>query len=247
MQSAKPSDQVRALWKKLCDDLDVEDRVQLFATADDGLTVKTRLYGKPIQRPVIQRSDEMEQKVQGVAKQLVEDYNNHKNNPRVGSRYDGMLYMMGRQKDDGTFLPLYVGKTETLGRNDGRGLSVNLKSVDKGGNKGYFARWGDNYAYHVGALSAWVLPGHEEGKREQKYKRWAKTLFEAESIQRQQPRLKSPTFFWARAWEPTKTNLWDELGPTTLAVSEYLVIGVAGKVSPEEFLNRDGVPRQLLE
>ena len=247
MQSAKPSVEEKELWKKICGDLQVEDCVPLFATEADELTVKTKMIGDPPQRPVLQRSDKMELKVIDIAKQLVADFKSHKDNPEVERRFDGMLYMMGWEQEDGGFLPLYVGKTETLGtKGDGR-LSTNLKGVENGKNKRNFARWGDNHAYHVGDLSAWALPGHKEGKQQRKYKRWADTLFRPESIPSLRPRLKQRTYFWATAWEPTKTSLWDELGPTTLAVSEYLVIGVAGKVSPEYFLNRDGIPRQFLE
>jgi hypothetical protein len=110
MESAKPSDEVRALWKKLCRDLHVENSVQLFATEDDELTAKTRMIGYLPRRPVLQRSDQMEKKVMGIAEQLIDDYNNHNNNAEVNSKFDGMLYMMGRQGDDGTFLPLYVGR-----------------------------------------------------------------------------------------------------------------------------------------
>lgn len=247
MQSAKPSEGVQALWKNLCGKLHVEDCVPLFAADADG-NVRIQQIGKKPRRPVLQRSDEMERKVVGIARRLVDDYNNHKDNPEVEREFDGMLYMMGWKESDGTFLPLYVGKTETLGRNgDGR-LSANLDGVNRGGNKGNFARWGDNYEYHIGDLSSFVLPeGHKAHKKKQKkYEQWAKTLFEEKSILKQQPKLIRPTFFWGQAWRPTKTSLWEELGPTTLAVSEYLVIGVAGKISPKHFLNRDGVPRQLL-
>jgi len=246
MQSTEPPREVKALWKTLCGKLHFEDCVPLFAT-DDHVTVKTKEIGRTLRRPVLQRSDAMEEKVRGIADQLVGDYYRHKDNPEFEREFDGMLYMMGWQEDDGTFRPLYVGKTETLGRKDDGGLSANLAKVPLGGNKGNFARWGDNYQYHIGDLSACVLPGHKEDKKHRKYELWAKTLFEKESIRRQQPRLVRPTVFWAKAWEPMKTSLWEELGPTTLAVSEYLVIGVAGKVSPKYFLNRDGVPRQFLE
>ena len=244
MQSAKPSKELKELWAKICDKLHVEKRVPLFAEDGAG-NIKTTTFGKPPQKPVLQRSDEMEQKVIDIAKQLVADHNSHKDNPDLERQFDGMLYMMGWEEEDGGFLPLYVGKTETLGRKGDGGLSVNLKGVDKDQNKGYFARWGYNSDYHIGDLSAWVLPGHKEDKRQRKYKRWADTLFRPESIPSLKPRLERRTFFWATAWEPAKTSLWEELGPTTLAVSEYLVIGVAGKVSPEYFLNRDGVPRDL--
>jgi hypothetical protein len=246
MQSAKPSEEVKKLWKKLCGDLHVNRRVPLFATEEDGLTARTKMIGNPPQRPILQRSHEMEQTVIGIAKELVDDYNRHKDNPQVDREFDGMLYMMGWE-EDGEFLPLYVGKTETLGaKGDGR-LSENLDRVHKGGNKRNFARWGDNYAYHIGDLSACVLEGHAEKTMQRKYRSWAKVLFTEESLRLQRPKLKKPTYFWATPWRPTQTSVWEELGPTTLAVSEYLVIGVAGKINPKYLLNRDGVPRQFLE
>ena len=42
-------------------------------------------------------------------------------------------------------------------------------------------------------------------------------------------------------------SVWEEFRPTALAVSEYLVIGLAGKISPKHLLNRHGIPRQLSE
>ena len=38
------------------------------------------------------------------------------------------------------------------------------------------------------------------------------------------------------------TGVWEELGPTSLTFLEYLLIGVAGRVSPV-LLNRVGVGR----
>ena len=37
-------------------------------------------------------------------------------------------------------------------------------------------------------------------------------------------------------------GVWEELGPTPLAFLEYLLIGVAGLVSPR-LLNREGIAR----
>ena len=49
-------------------------------------------------------------------------------------------------------------------------------------------------------------------------------------------------YFWATAWGKSMTGVWEELGPTSLAFLEYLLIGVAGRVSPV-LLNREGVGR----
>jgi len=42
-----------------------------------------------------------------------------------------------------------------------------------------FARWGYNYAYHFGDLSAAALPGHIAAKAMPKYRKWAQALFES--------------------------------------------------------------------
>jgi len=39
------------------------------------------------------------------------------------------------------------------------------------------------------------------------------------------------------------TGIWEELGPTRLAFLEYLLIGVAGLMSPH-LLNREGIGRR---
>lgn len=57
-------------------------------------------------------------------------------------RYDGLIYFMG-WRDGGQFVPLYVGKSETIGKGD-RNLSANIRNLNSDRSK--FARWGDNYA-----------------------------------------------------------------------------------------------------
>jgi hypothetical protein len=52
-------------------------------------------------------------------------------------KYDGMLYNM-LTKEEGHVIPLYIGKTETLGKQGN--LSANIKGVSKNANKGKFAR-----------------------------------------------------------------------------------------------------------
>ena len=230
-------DEVEGIWDRFSARFAIADTcVPLFATDSEG-NVQTREIGRMPPRPVLRRSEPMESLVVQIAERLIDDYNN------PGARkFDGMLYLMG-WKEAGRFLPLYVGKTETVGRNDDGALSENLRGIPKSLSRMKFARWGDNYQYHIGDLSSWVLPGHEAYKKKQrKYERWAKTLFEPGSL-----RLRQATYFWATAWRPTDTSVWEQLGPTTLAVTEYLVIGVAGKISPKHLLNRDGIPRQLLD
>jgi len=233
------SAEVLAIWDKFCSGFKITDTcVPLFEVDNDG-NVKTKKIGKTLRRTVLQRSQRMESMIVEIARQLIDDYTNHNDNPDMERAFDGMLYMMG-WKEEGRFLPLYVGKTETLGRKDDGGLSRNIRGIPTSQSRTIFARWGDNYQYHIGDLSACVLEDHAEDKRQRRYQRWAKTLFRDEG---KSLKLKKDTYFWATPWRPAKTSVWEELGPTTLAVSEYLLIGVAGKINPDDFLNRDGVPR----
>jgi hypothetical protein len=172
------------------------------------------------------RSEEMDAMILSVTDRLVEDH-------KSGSRqFDGMIYMMG-WKQSGRFLPLYIGKTETFGTSGGN-LSANIENLHT--NRMNFARWGDNYAYHIGNLSACVLPGHPEGKKRKNYQAWATCLFETGT------RLKQPVYFWGYAWERSDAGLWEELGPKSLAVLEHCLIAVADGISPC-LLNLQGRPR----
>ena len=78
-------------------------------------------------------------------------------------RFDGLIYIMG-WKQAGKFVPLYIGKAESKGRNRGSKISANLQRLAT--NKGKFARWGDGYQYHIGDLSDSLLPGHEEDTKQ---------------------------------------------------------------------------------
>ncbi len=85
-----------------------------------------------------------------------------------------------------------------------------------------------------------VLSGHSDGKKTIKYQTWAEQLFV--SVPALTPKLRRPVYFWATAWDKSMTGVWEELGSTSLAFLEYLLIGVAGRVSPV-LLNREGVGR----
>ena len=103
-------------------------------------------------------------------------------------------------------------------------------------DKTKFARWGDGYSYHIGDLSACVLPGHDESKKTVKYQSWAECLFVTGT------QLRHPVYFWAAAWKSDEAGVWDEYGPTSLAFLEYLLIGIAGGLS-DCLLNREGIAR----
>ena len=217
------------VWNKFCQRFKVvEQSVPLFKADAEGV-VAHRMLGRT-SRPILMRSPEMEALILVETDKLVEDWESGTH------RYDGLIYCMGERQGD-QFIPLYIGKTETFGKGAGN-LSANIKNLKT--DKSKFARWGDNYAYHVGDLSACVLPGHADEKQTIKYQAWADQLFEnAPSLT---PKLHRPIYFWATAWDKSMAGVWEELGPTSLAFLEYLLIGVAGRVSPV-LLNREGVGR----
>ena len=217
------------VWNKFCQRFKVvEQSVPLFKADAEGV-VAHRMLGRT-SRPVLMRSPEMEALILVETDKLVEDWESGRH------RYDGLIYCMGERQGD-QFIPLYIGKTETFGKGAGN-LSANIKNLKT--DKSKFARWGDNYAYHVGDLSACVLPGHADEKQTIKYQAWAEQLFV--SVPALTPKLHRPIYFWAAAWDKSMTGVWEELGPTSLAFLEYLLIGVAGRVSPV-LLNREGVGR----
>lgn len=224
--------QHKALWDRFCARYGVlESWVPLFDTAADG-TVLTKQIGRTAPRRVLKRSQAMENLVRQECAKLIADWKSRIN------AYDGLLYIMGVQTGKDV-TPLYIGKAETIGKTGGN-LSANIKGVERDTSK--FARWGDNYAYHIGDLSAVVLPGHAGKHSQKKYRKWAKALFvdtPASAL-----RLKQQVFFWTKAWSASDIGVWEEFGPTRLTFLEYLLIGVASVAFGDMLLNVEGKNRR---
>ena len=202
----------------------------MFETLSD-LAVKTKQIGKPTLRSILCRSPEMDNLIRVECAKLIEDWK------QKAFAYDGLIYMMLVEDPEGV-VPLYIGKTETLGKK-GRKLSDNIKGVRT--STWLFARWGDNYDYHIGDLSAAVLPGHDPEEITPKYRNWAGSLFK--EYPTDTPVLKRQMFFWAKAWSANDTGPWVEFGPTSLTFLEYLLIGVASSTFGDVLLNREGRTR----
>ncbi len=132
----------------------------------------------------------------------------------------------------------WVGKAETIGKGEGN-LSVNISKLDSDTSK--FARWGDNYAYHIGDLSAVSLPGHESKYIQRKYQSWAEALFQ--TYPAEEPTLKQPVYFFAKAWRSLEVGPWIEFGATRLTFLKYQLIGLASAAFGEVLLNREGKNR----
>jgi hypothetical protein len=45
-------------------------------------------------------------------------------------------------------------------------------------------------------------------------------------------------------WGPTSPGIWPEFGPCPLAFIEYLLIGVASLLFPDDLLHEEGVSRR---
>ena len=216
------------IWRAFCERMRIaESGVPLFDSAADG-RVRTRTIGSMSRRDILCRSPQMERLVISEADRLIADWNDSQN------MLDGLIYVMFIAGDE-PVTPLYIGKTETYGRGKGN-LSANIRNLATDRSK--FARWGDNYAYHIGDLSAVALPGHAPEKANRKYQDWARALFE--QFPSEAPRLKQPVYFWTRAWSGQEIGVWPEFGPTRLTFLEYLMIGVASSAFPDTLLNREG-------
>lgn len=224
----KPDTAKRELWDAFCAHHAIARFcVPLFDESDG--TVLTSAYGRD-HRVLLRRSAQMEALVVREVSNVLDP----------SSPSDGLLYMM-LWIEDRLVLPLYIGKAGRFGHEPGR-ISANLHNIDH--NSGKFARWGSNYAYHIGDLSAVVCRGHASGKATPKYRRWAERLFHEAPTDA--PRLRRPVRFWCTAWSPTSRSIWTDFGATGVAFEEYLLIGVASLLFPRTLLNTEGVNRPSL-
>jgi hypothetical protein len=230
----------RTLWEAWIDrTVDTDDPTPLFATDasgdgesnDAGGRVELTAYGRRRRRPVLRRSDAMDERLRDAIDTVVEDHN------RRGGEYDGLVYLM-YALEGSRVIPYYIGKTGTFRRADD-GLSANLDAVSATGGK--FARWGYGDAYHIGDLSAAVLGECDDidttnhSDPSEKYETWATRLFEPGTR-----RLRRPVHIWIRAWDRTEGPYPDTY--PYLAELEYQLVGIAYELFPETLLNTEGVP-----
>lgn len=222
--------QRKALWDSFCHSQQIIDNSTHLFDVDDEFMVRTRQVGKTSFRSILSRSESMESMVISQTNILMDDILEKRD------QYDGLIYMMFTSQN-GEVIPLYIGKAESKGRSNP--ISANIKNVARVKDK--FARWGDNYQYHIGDLSAIVLPGHDARYVTLKYQHWAKSLFVSYPAER--PQLRQDIWFWCKAWNKNDVGIWPEFGPTRLTFLEYLLIGVASSLFPEVLLNREGHSR----
>ena len=218
------------LWNEFCNQY-FQDKFAIPLFSTDRNLVNTKLYGRN-NRILLKRSDQMEALVIEEVNKVLTDFQQKTN------RYEGLIYMM-YWLDGQQVIPLYIGKSEKYGKK-GNNLSSNIKNISH--NKSFFCRWGDNYAYHIGDLSAVVCLNHPQSKMNRKYEKWADRLFE--SYPTLHPTLRQATYFWIHAWENGSVGIWIEFGSTALTALEYHLISVASTVFPSSLLNQEGVNRK---
>ena len=236
----QPADNKQALWDGFCAAHGIAAAsVPLFAADTNGVVEVVHL--RPGGVPFLRRSAAMEGMI-GSSVQSV-----FAGSP---STCEGLLYLMLRLDSQGRVIPLYVGRAGRHGKN-GTLVSANLRGIQQvrngaGWTNGHkFARWGYGYAYHIGDLSCAVLKGHEPRRPAPKYVRWAHRLFE--SVPTTTPQLRFDVRFWCTPWGPASPGIRPEFGPCPLAFIEYLLIGVASLLFPNDLLNEEGVNRKSAE
>jgi hypothetical protein len=226
---SSPQNIRRKLWFDFCLRYKVGlPPVPLFFVSK-GNRVKTIDLGRSKQ-PVLQRSAGMETLFLREVGKLIDDYE------KKTRKYEGLIYMMYKFSH-GKPAPLYIGKAETFGK-QGDNLSANLKGINARTSHP-FARWGYNYAYHLGDLSAALL-NHSNVTPTIKYTNWAKALFK-EPVSKLV--LKEPIYIWAQAWSKSPISVLPQLGPVKLSFLEYILIGIASAEFPE-LLNEEGTNRE---
>jgi hypothetical protein len=218
----------RELWDRWCYEQKIAEQAVPLFSCDDQFNVKTKTIGTKSRRPVLCRHQDMEVLILQQVALLTNDWIDGIH------EYDGLIYVMFA-REAAAVIPLYIGKAETFGKGE-RNLSVNLRNLHTDRSK--FARWGDNYQYHVGDLSAAVLEGHAADKISPKYVKWGKALFE--EFEQRSLKLRQPVYFWAKAWKPTDLGIWADMSPTRLTFLEYLLIGVASAAFGTTLLNNEG-------
>ncbi len=209
------------LWETACTKIfklpeNKDDHIELFECKED-LVVGCVNTTKRSNRKILQCSSIMNKLIDNSVKSIV-------NKPES---FAGFLYIMYKISDSKKVIPLYIGISETWGKN-GEKLSKNLE------NK---ARWGNGSDFHIGGLSDAIF-NHLPRKNKQEEK-WATELFESAN----EPKLKEPIYFHMVPWENHLTGLWEEFGPTSLPFLEIQLINIAYSLFKDDLLNTQGIGR----
>ena len=163
-----------------------ESIVELFELETDG---SIRIVEKTTKKRTVRlltRSKSMEAHLLGEAKKVTLSHSD-----KTAPDFEGLHYFVLTGPVENPIL-IYIGLTGKYGR-DGERLNLNLENLEK--KRDFFARWGDDYARHIGGLSNAIL--NNGFPTENKYRVWADYMLEAKD-EKVYP--KFPIKFFALAW-----------------------------------------------
>ena len=169
--------------------------VELFELALDGSIIITEKTTKKRTIRLLSRSKSMESHLMEEANKVILSHSDKK-----ATEYEGLHYFVLTGPVDNPIL-IYIGLTGKYGR-DGESLNLNLENLEK--KRDFFARWGDDYARHIGGLSNAIL--NNGFPTENKYRVWADYMLE---VKEAKVYPKFPIKFFALAWSK---NMEDYLG-----------------------------------
>lgn len=214
--------ELKTIWEDFCFTEKIATEGKPLFQVDSSSIVATKLCGKAT---VLCRTPAVDDYLAKTAIALRKDYEDQT------AKYDGILYMMFRQGENGV-IPLYIGKTEKIGKKG------SMSSLLKGAAPK--PRWDDGPDYHIGGLSSCACQSSCPVVKKN-YKKWASALFKA--VPAATPTLRWPVFLWLRLWRSNETGLWKEYGSTSLCFQETLLINVANALFSRDILNTEGILR----
>ena len=138
---------------------------------------------------------------------------------------EGMLYCL-YVLEDGRPIPIYFGIARSTGQNG------TLSSLFRSPRKK--PRFDDYDGSHIGDLSTQVVPGHAKKKAYKKI--WADQMFS--NAPHRHPRLRTPVYFWGKAWQAGDPSVVTYLGHAPLLLEEQLLIHAFRIACPGRLLNR---------
>jgi hypothetical protein len=213
-------------------DDNVRKLIPLFDTRNDTINGERKEIVKVTKRKlssdlVMVINGKMVDRIFDEVEPIYEDYKNcdkeencDKMNKSDSKHADGFIYMAFMLKSEvnvistnsnnmksisnDEILPLYIGKTGTLG-NNGKKLCSNiskifLKDNTRSKGRGIFVRWGTGEDHHIGALSKRFY--NPKGNKKKNYDKWIDKMFIIEKTEKNEPVLKAPVYFQIRSWFP---------------------------------------------
>lgn len=198
---------------------------------------------------ILEKSEEMKKNIQDSVKIVENSYLQYIKKKKLEKQVlfaDGLIYMVYVLASDVKkkfeipegidVIPIYIGKTEALGRTGG--FSGNLRGVSSGGNLQYFARWGYDSARHIGGLSLqfYNIPNRYPSTN---YEHWIDIMFDPEKRAVGIPYLNFPVYFRMKPCFPYNISFNKKMGFFSTEW-EGLLITLGRVLFPNMLSNKNG-------